>query len=599
MKEMTRTACGTRRALGAGALLAIVLACPVASHAAGCTLTTVELPVHIVGQRAIATVGINGQNVPMLVDSGAWYSSLSDAAAARLHLHPRYVPDFAMFGINGSTSARIAGADLSLLKGSIPNAQFIVGGNELDSGAMGLLGRNVLSFTDTEYDLAHGVIRFVFPSSECAKANMAYWAGSTPVSEIELRSTDPTAVPPIVATARIDGTPVDVLFDTGATTMVSLAAAKRAGVKAEAMKPARQFHGVGRGSADSWTTPIARFEIGGEAILNNTLWVGDFEIHDADMLLGIDFFLSHRIYVSKQQSRMFFTYAGGPVFAQNVQARAGDAASGSATGHADEALDADGYARRGEASRARGDLRGALADLDRACALEPRNARFFEARAAVHYALKDWDKVGEDDDAALRLDPGLVQARLGRAYLREFKNDREGALADLDVLDKQLAPQDAARRQMAIAYGELHEPARAIAQLDQWIASHRHDIGLASAYNSRCWSRVQLGTDLDKALSDCDDAVDKDPKIAIYVDSRAWVYLRMGQWQKALADFDRGLALRPDGTSSLYGRGIVRLHLGNQAAGEADLAAARKLKPAIDAEMKREGLSQEQLAPRP
>ena len=34
-------------------------------------------------------------------------------------------------------------------------------------------------------------------------------------------------------------------------------------------------------------------------------------------LLGIDFFLSHRIYVSRQQSKMFFTYSGGTVFALN------------------------------------------------------------------------------------------------------------------------------------------------------------------------------------------------------------------------------------------------------------------------------------------
>ena len=35
------------------------------------------------------------------------------------------------------------------------------------------------------------------------------------------------------------------------------------------------------------------------------------------MLLGIDFFLSHRIYISKAQSKMFVTYNGGTVFALN------------------------------------------------------------------------------------------------------------------------------------------------------------------------------------------------------------------------------------------------------------------------------------------
>jgi hypothetical protein len=32
------------------------------------------------------------------------------------------------------------------------------------------------------------------------------------------------------------------------------------------------------------------------------------------MLLGADFFVSHRIYVSNAQHKMYFTYNGGPVF---------------------------------------------------------------------------------------------------------------------------------------------------------------------------------------------------------------------------------------------------------------------------------------------
>jgi predicted aspartyl protease len=271
------------------ALLALALLWPVTSQAAGCTLTTVDLPVHIVGQRAIATVVINGQDVPMLVDSGAWFSTIPEATAAQLHMSPRHVPDFKIYGITGTADARIASASLKLAKGTLPNVQFIVGGND-EGSAMGLLGRNILSFTDTEYDLAHGVIHFVYPSSECAKANMAYWAGSAPVSEIQLQSTDTSLTPAIVATAKLNDTSIDVLFDTGATTMVSLAGAKRAGVKDEDMKSAGQFYGIGRGSAKSWTAAFARFEIGGEAISNNHLLVGDFELHDADMLLGIDFF---------------------------------------------------------------------------------------------------------------------------------------------------------------------------------------------------------------------------------------------------------------------------------------------------------------------
>ena len=32
------------------------------------------------------------------------------------------------------------------------------------------------------------------------------------------------------------------------------------------------------------------------------------------MLIGADFFLSHRIYVASSQRKLYFTYNGGPVF---------------------------------------------------------------------------------------------------------------------------------------------------------------------------------------------------------------------------------------------------------------------------------------------
>jgi hypothetical protein len=54
----------------------------------------------------------------------------------------------------------------------IPNVQFIVGVNELGAGIMGVLGRNFLSIADTEYDLAHGVVRLVFPKGDCKKPTL-------------------------------------------------------------------------------------------------------------------------------------------------------------------------------------------------------------------------------------------------------------------------------------------------------------------------------------------------------------------------------------------------------------------------------------------
>lgn len=580
----------------ASVIAALLLQLPLSSHA-GCALKVMQMPVTMVGNRAIATLGIDGTTVPLIVDSGAFFSFLTDAAAAQLKLKLHPLPyGMTVEGLTGSVQAHAATVKrLELLKGELSDVEFVVGGNESGAGSMGLMGRNILAFTDTEYDLAHGVIRFVFPNDDCAKSNMAYWAGDTPVSEVELLSEFRAKVPAIRAEVQLNGHKVTAMFDTGASTIVSLATAHRVGVKDADMTTSEQIYGGGREKADSWIAPFDRFELGGEAVLHDRLEVGDFAMQEAGMLVGIDFFLSHRIYVSKKQSKMYFTYNGGAVFALNVRDKAASAASGGGaeTGNeAAETMEADAYARRGAASLSRGDLAQALADLDRACALEPGTGRFFATRATVHLARSEGDQAVVDFDEALRLDPGQSDARLMRAQIRFAKGDRDQALGDLSVLDQTLAAQAQMRSDMAYLYDRLDKPAQALAQWNLWIPAHPNEITQASAYNSRCWARVQLGTELDKALDDCDEAVDGDSKNASYLDSRAWVYLRLGKLQKALTDFNRGLAIKPSAPWSLYGRAVVHLRLGEQSAGQADLAAARHALAGIDDAVKLAGLPQ-------
>ena len=106
----------------------------------------------------------------------------------------------------------------------------------------------------------------------------------------------------------------------------------------------------------------------------------------------------------------------------------------------------------------------------------------------------------------------------------------------------------------------------------------------------RSRARVELGIELDKALDDCDEAVDADKDNPSYRDSRAWVYLRLDKPQKALADFDRAIALRPNDAWSIYGRGLAHLRLGQAALGQADLAEARQAEPDVDTAIRRAGL---------
>ena len=579
-----------RRALLAAAVAAAGLQCP-APALAGCKIQRMELPVKMVGRRAVATVQINGTDVPLIVDSGAFFSMLTPAAAEQLHLGTHSLPwGMTVHGLTGKAEARATTVDrLGVLGGEIPNVDFVVGGNEDSSGTMGLLGRNILTLTDVEYDFAHGMIRLVVPNADCDGASMAYWAGDAPVSVLELLRGGRERLPAIKAQVKVNDKTITALFDSGASTLLSLDGAHRVGIKDADMTPNGQAFGIGTAKAASWTARVDKVDFGGEVVRNNHLVVDDFRMDDSDMLLGIDFFLSHHIYVSKKQLKMFFTYNGGPVFARNV-ADHSDTAAADAAASAPQDLSADAFARRGEASLSRGDAAGALADLDRACAMEPANAGFFWARSRAQFALHKGSEGRADLDTALRLNPALVEARIVRAGLREQMHDRDGALADLAELDKSLPPPSDLRRGMALLYGDMKLPAQAIPQWDRWLPSHRHDIGRDHALNARCWNRVELGIELDKALDDCDAAVDIDDKNASFHDSRAWVWLRMGKLQKAVPEFDRALELDAKSVWSLYGRGLAQLALGDTVRGQADLAAARRDRPSIDRDVKRDGL---------
>jgi predicted aspartyl protease/tetratricopeptide (TPR) repeat protein len=570
---------------------ALTLGAASAAAAPHCKLGSMELPVTMVETRAIATVGINGVDVPMMVDSGAFYSFINPAAAQQLRLPITYAPfGLHVGGLTGEVETRMTTVkQLQLVRGTAPNVEFLVGGNELGAGSMGLIGRNLLAFADAEYDLAHGVIRLIVPSGDCDDLGMAYWAGATPVSALELRRDKTTKTPPIRATVKINGVKVQALFDTGATSMLSLAAAHRAGIADADMTPSDEVWGMGRGRVKSWTAPVHRVEIAGEAIENNRLRIADIDDDDGDeMLLGVDFFLSHHLYVSRSQHRMYFTYNGGQIFALSTPPAPEAAASLATTV---ETLDASAYARRGAASAARRDFTHALADLDRACALAPQDAANFTRRGVVHEALGQSALALKDFDHALELDPAQHEARLERADYRVAQDDRTGALADLEALDRALAAQAHMRLEVASLYLQLDLPDRALPQWDRWIAAHRQDEELAEVLNSRCWVRTLLNVDLDKAVEDCEEAVDRQDKNASFIDNRGWLRLRRGELRKAVSDFDHALKIKPDGAWPLYGRGLARLRQGEAERGNADIAAARKLEPKIDEKLARYGLA--------
>jgi tetratricopeptide (TPR) repeat protein/predicted aspartyl protease len=525
------------------------------------------------------------------VDSGAFFSMLSASTAAQLKLSLRKLPaGLRLEGYTGPIEAKQTRVEkMGLLGAELTNVEFLVGGNELGAGIMGLLGRDILSMADTEYDLAQGVVRLSFPKGECDKTNLAYWAGEAPVIVVPLDWEQHRGDTAIRIYVSINATRTLTLLDTGAPrTSLTLKAARRAGIEERDLTPSGRVGGAGEGRAKSWSGTVAMFELGGEKIANNRLQIDDTDNTDQGLVVGLDYFLSHRIYVSRLQRQVYVTWNGGPVFAQG-RATPGDYDARYAALPKDVAKDdADALARRGAAAIAAGNYERALEDLNRACELAPGVADYFYARARVHLAMRQSAPALADLDEALRLDPALAEARFRRALVRVELGDRPGAQADLVQLDAALPPSSPLRADMAQLYAAFAQASDALRQFELWVSTHQKDARLASVLNGRCWMRTRLNIDLPLALEDCKEAVDKDGGEAAYHDSLGWTYLRLGDASKAKNAFDGALKLKSL-PFSLYGRGLAQLRLNDPASGDRDLAAARKLKPLIDEEVRKEG----------
>ena len=585
-------------ALLAGAVLA---ASP--AHAGPCNIARApDTPVTMSGLKPTIHTQINGQDALLIVDSGAFFSTLAPAAAEQFQLSYRFFPGLYVEGVGGRESARVAVVKKFTLMGTTWNdVEFMVAGSNF-GGAVGLLGQNVLHIADVEYDLANGVIRLVKPKGDCKRTNLAYWAAAAgkPYSVIDIESPNMGRLH-TRSVAYLNGVKIRVIFDTGAAqSVLTLGAAKQAGIapSSAGVTEGGDSWGLGHKIVRTWITRFSSFKIGDEEIQHAQLRFGDVNLPDADMLIGADFFLSHRVYVATSQSRLYFTYNGGPVFdlsaarapAEAAAAAVGIAASdGSAAAAPDAALrldqptDAAGFARRGAASDARHDYDAAIADLNRACELAPTESSYFYQRGLVHWHKDERDAALADFDQAIKLKPDNVDALIDRARLH-VGHDASAAevTRDLEAAGRALPPQSDMRLRIGELYDSVNQPAAAVSEYSKWIDSHpRDNMLMPHALNARCWSRALSGVELEQALGDCNASLRLRPNTADYLDSRGLVYLRKNDYDKAIADYNAALHLQPKIAWSLYGRGLAKLHKGLTADGQADIAAATALEPKI------------------
>jgi len=593
--------------------------------AANCQLQQLgSLPIDMHGLHPLVSTKINGVDARFLLDTGAFYSTIWREAATQYQLpygkgllHQRHWRQRKCSG-RTAKSFQFVGAP-------IPKVEFIVIDQTLSADYAGILGENLLRTSDAEYDLANGTVRFFHPV-DCKHQALTYWAVSTPYSSVDLDDAY-AAQYHLRSTAAINGHSVTVVFDTGASnSFVSLAAAQRSGITPNS--PGVTFvgmtGGIGPGLTRVWSAPFDTFQLGGEKVQHLHLLIANPK-SGPDMLLGDDFFLSHRIFVTYSQNKLYFTYNGGPLFNLNIPQTATASAKPPAGPGADSQAsrptamqpgagtptDADGFRRRGLASAAMREYPSALADLTHACKLAPNDAENHYDRGMIYFMQGQLKPALQDFDAAITLRPKDVDALLARAQLLlrhpgvDPTRPAIKATLDLDAVSQLVGPAASVRLTLADLYGRTGDYVTGIGQVDQWLSNHPND--QAPGLNTRCWLRAAADQDLQEALNDCNQALGlkplarkrtgsysraplagDDPSI---LNNRGLVYLRLGSPKEAVEDYDSALHTNPNMPTSLYGRGLAELRLGRTAQGQADLAAATKLDSGIAKQFSDMGLT--------
>src|SRR5579859_1021318 len=587
------------------AATSLFMAATRAQAASACQLgKLVEIPVTMQGFRPYVKASINGKEATFLVDTGAFFSMVTDDAIDKFGMRHISAPLGLQVKVAGGATreARAAVAEnFSFAGANFKNIEFLAGGR-LDLATAGLIGENLIGPFDVEFDLANGVIRF-FSAKNCANSNLAYWSADKVWSRLDLDAPG-KVLNTVVANARVDGHLIRVKFDSGAgLSVMSRTAAARAGIapSSEGVDSAGVFYGAYGKGQEVFLAPFASFKIGDEEIKNTKLRVGDIAIPDSDMLLGADFFLSHRIMISGSQRRIYFTYNGGPVFrfdarpappqtlaaATPVQEPQGSASQ--AGGEADQPKTGGDFQRRGQAFVSRGKSAQAIADFTKAIELEPNDASHYHARALARLAARQPVLAMADLDEALKLNPSDAAAFIVRGQLY-LGRDASHAKADFDQALK-LSPDDAqAELQIGYAYARAGMFDPAMQQYDTWIAAHPKDDRMPQILSARCEARALANRDLDKALADCDAALRGD-KVSTVMEHRGLVLLRMGRIDEAIAQYTAAIRLQPRAAQAFYCRGLAELKNGMKAQGDADIAAALAIAPAIAADYKRFGLS--------
>jgi clan AA aspartic protease (TIGR02281 family) len=248
----------------------------------------------------IITPFANGAAVTLLLDTGAETTVLTPTVAQRIEFQRQ------MRGIGGSLQTDEVELRSFTLGGvAVPWRRVRVApintGNVFSGPLDGVLGADTLSSFDVDLDLpGHRMV--LYAKQTCPDAAPAWTEAYARIG------TGRSFGGHLFFPVQLDGRRIDAFIDTGAQhTVLSMKAASALGVTGTSLArdQAITLHGAAAEQMSAHVHRFSQLQIGPEVIRNPELIVTDIRLNDADIVLGIDFLRSQRIWMSYGSQQIF------------------------------------------------------------------------------------------------------------------------------------------------------------------------------------------------------------------------------------------------------------------------------------------------------
>jgi predicted aspartyl protease len=275
-----------------------------------------SVPVRLVDGVAVVDVVINDIPLPIILDTGADTTTLTAAAAAQLRLAPDEYVSTLLRGAGGHLEKHRSVTPASMLLGGValrrrgvvtkPTLAVIAG---IGSGRqVGLLGEDLLSLFDLDLDLPSRTLT-LFSVQGCT-GRFIPWDqpyDAIPV-QFGMRSRSQPLIP-----VQLDHHPLTGVLDTGASvSFLNLRGMHALGLTPAMLEqdPAAGASVVGGRAAGHWHR-FAAMQIGSVVLREPLLLASPVPTPIYDLLVGLDFWTLHRLWISYASGQIFVARGDG------------------------------------------------------------------------------------------------------------------------------------------------------------------------------------------------------------------------------------------------------------------------------------------------